>query len=71
MKVPEAHVCATCGAHYPGETMAPGVCRICADERQYVPPGGQRWLSLRELVSSRSNRIEEVEPELFGVGVEI
>src|SRR5690606_1196721 len=28
------HVCATCGAHYPGDAPAPTVCRICADERQ-------------------------------------
>lgn len=70
MTVLEAHVCAACGAHYPGDVAAPDVCRICTDERQYVPPRGQRWLRLTDLVSSRSNRIEEVEPHLFGVGVE-
>lgn len=64
------HVCATCGAHYPGDAPAPTVCRICADERQYVPASGQRWLSLAELASSHTNRIEEVEPDLFGLGVE-
>lgn len=70
MNVPEARVCATCGAHYPGGEPAPSTCRICADERQYVPGSGQRWLSLTDLFSSHANRIEEVEPGLIGVGVE-
>ncbi|HEX7040688.1 MAG TPA: hypothetical protein VF202_11265 [Trueperaceae bacterium] len=65
-----AHVCATCGAHYPGDAPRPDTCRICADERQYVPTGGQRWLSLASLAEDHVNRIEEVEPDLHGVGVE-
>lgn len=65
-----AHVCATCGAHYPGDVPPPATCRICADERQYVLAEGQRWLSLSSLARDHANRIEEVEPDLYGVGVE-
>src|SRR5690606_8955236 len=65
-----AHVCATCGAHYPGDAPPPDTCRICGGERQYVPTGGQRWLSLASLAEDHVNRIEEVEPDLHGVGVE-
>ena len=42
-----AWVCATCGNHFPGPR--PGVCTVCADERQWLPPGGQRWTTLAEL----------------------
>jgi len=65
-----AHVCAACGAHYPGEAPPPAVCPICADERQYVPEEGQRWLRLADLLEDHANRIEEVEAGLYGVGVE-
>ncbi|RRJ86583.1 MBL fold metallo-hydrolase [Gulosibacter macacae] len=34
--------CATCGVERAGEL--PELCPICADERQYVPASGQRWL---------------------------
>ena len=39
-------VCATCGNHFPDPR--PGVCVVCADERQWLPPGGQRWTTLSE-----------------------
>jgi hypothetical protein len=43
-------ICATCGAQY-SQTIAgpPEGCKICLDERQFVPPSGQKWTSLREL----------------------
>lgn len=37
------YVCLTCGAHYPAGAEPPDPCRICADERQYVPVSGQAW----------------------------
>lgn len=70
MPHPNVHVCATCGAHYPGSDEPPDLCRICLDERQYVPESGQRWLAYGDLLSEHANRIEEVEPGLWGVGVE-
>ena len=36
-------ICATCGNHYPDQESPPEKCVICADERQWVPPSGQRW----------------------------
>lgn len=65
-----AHVCATCGAHLPGDSPPPTLCPICDEPRQYVPGDGQRWVSYDDLASSHTNRIEEVEPDLWGVGVE-
>jgi glyoxylase-like metal-dependent hydrolase (beta-lactamase superfamily II) len=42
---------------------------VCADERQWVPPGGQRWTSLAELAAAGHRAdVREVEPGLTGVG---
>lgn len=35
-----------------------------------MPPTGQRWLSYDELLSSHANRLSEVEPDLYGFGLE-
>ena len=48
-----------------------GVCVICADERQWVPAGGQKWATLEELAQAgRKVEIAELEPDLFGITVE-
>jgi hypothetical protein len=61
-------MCATCGVEHVEPT---GTCRICADERQWVPAAGQRWTSLRELrASGHTVRIAELEPDLLGLTVE-
>ncbi|WP_216896085.1 hydrolase [Nocardia alni] len=60
-------ICATCGVEHDA---AAETCRICADERQWVPAAGQLWSELRELAESgRRARVEEVEPDLFGLTV--
>jgi hypothetical protein len=60
--------CATCGVEH---AEAAGTCRICADERQWVPGDGQVWTSLRELrESGRRVKLAELEPDLYGVTVE-
>jgi glyoxylase-like metal-dependent hydrolase (beta-lactamase superfamily II) len=62
-------VCATCGNHFPGER--PEVCVVCADERQWVPPGGQRWTTLAELAAAgHRSDVREVEPGLTGIGAD-
>lgn len=63
-------VCATCGNHYP-DGPAPDLCAICADERQWVPPSGQRWTTLTELAAAgHRSRVREVERGLIGIGVD-
>jgi hypothetical protein len=43
-------ICKACGAQYPAPRAAPPHgCAVCLDERQFVPPAGQAWTSLREL----------------------
>jgi hypothetical protein len=61
-------VCQTCGVEH---AEASGVCVICADERQWVPAGGQGWSTLDELArAGRRVQIADVEPDLFGITVE-
>ena len=37
-----------CGNEYVADL--PDVCHICADDRQFIPPGGQRWTLLLSLI---------------------
>jgi hypothetical protein len=64
-------ICATCGNHYPEGDAPPAACVICADERQWVPPGGQRWTTPEELhTAGHRADVREVEPGLLGIGVD-
>src|SRR6201996_4409123 len=73
-----AWICATCGNHYPDTAEPPPSCVICSDERQWVPPSGQRWTTHEQLASEggeggrpgrRHCEVWEVEPGLLGIGV--
>jgi glyoxylase-like metal-dependent hydrolase (beta-lactamase superfamily II) len=62
------YICATCGVQH-GETEAPPAhCPICEDDRQYIGKDGQRWTTLEVLQKDHHNRIEEVAPNLTGIG---
>jgi glyoxylase-like metal-dependent hydrolase (beta-lactamase superfamily II) len=64
-------ICETCGNHFPDSESAPGACVICADERQWVPPSGQRWTTLADLsAAGHRGDVREVEPGLIGIGVD-
>lgn len=64
-----AVICATCGHHYT-DVDVPQICAVCADERQWVPPSGQRWTTLAELAAAgHASDIREIEPGLLGIGV--
>ncbi len=73
-----AWICATCGNHYPDSEHPPASCKICSDERQWVPPSGQRWTTHDELAAApgpgdragqRHSEFWEVEPGLTGFRV--
>ncbi len=65
----ETWICATCGNHFPDPR--PDVCVVCADERQWVPPGGQQWTTLAGLAAAgHRSVVREVEPGLTGIGAE-
>ncbi|MEV4532985.1 MBL fold metallo-hydrolase [Asanoa sp. NPDC049518] len=63
-------ICRTCGVQRATDADRT-VCPICADERQYVGWGGQRWVSITELHAEGFRGVVRQEtPGLWGVGVE-
>jgi hypothetical protein len=64
-------ICPTCGAHHPPGPAPPAACAICEDERQWVPPGGQRWTTLGQLAAAGTRtQTREVDPGLIGIAVD-
>ena len=62
------YICATCGVQHGESEAQPEHCPICEDERQYIGKDGQRWTTISELQRNHHNRIEEVDPNLTGIG---
>ncbi|WP_231577935.1 MBL fold metallo-hydrolase [Thermorudis peleae] len=71
----EAPVCVTCGTQYPPAS-APATCPVCTDERQYIPPEGQRWTCLAAMQGQYQNRFTTLATQIteimtepaFGIG---
>ena len=60
-----AWICRTCANQHPPTGAPPDRCRICEDDRQYVPATGQQWTSLEELAAEGSRtQWRGVEPGL-------
>ena len=62
-----SYICVTCGTRYPISSEPPRSCPICQDERQYVGPLGQRWVSLDELQKTHRNVFFEEGDKLWGI----
>jgi hypothetical protein len=61
-------ICRTCAVEH---AEAISTCRICADERQWVPVDGQHWVTLKELgASGQRVELDELEPDLFALHAE-
>jgi hypothetical protein len=60
-------ICSTCGTSYPDTLVPPSDCRICRDERQFVPPGGQVWTTREKLASGHVNAWRLLETGLFEI----
>ena len=48
-------LCTACGTSYPDGAGPPAECRICTDERQFVPAGGQGWTTREALAGQHRN----------------
>jgi glyoxylase-like metal-dependent hydrolase (beta-lactamase superfamily II) len=65
-------ICRTCAVEHAEQVP---VCKICADERQWVPATGQAWTTLDELAAEgRKVEVVDLEPDLValdchGVGI--
>jgi hypothetical protein len=60
-------ICSTCGTSYPDAAEPPPRCRICDDERQFVPPAGQVWTTPERLGGGHVNAWRQLEPDLFEI----
>jgi hypothetical protein len=65
-----AFICAACGTSFPPNDHdgPPSRCPICEDERQFVPPGGQRWTTGEALARTHANSFRQHARELIAIG---
>jgi hypothetical protein len=63
-----AFICTACGMQYAPSEAPPAECRVCGDERQFTPPGGQSWTTLEQLAARHLNGFRQHEPGLIGIG---
>ncbi len=61
-------ICTTCGTQYAESVDPPAQCPICDDERQYLGPGGQQWITLEKLRRTHRNSFRKKEEGLYGIG---
>jgi len=64
-----AFFCATCGAQFTPSDAPPDNCPICDDQRQYVPPSGQAWISEPDLAAAHRTEIRR-DGAYDGVGMD-
>ncbi|MET0652302.1 MAG: MBL fold metallo-hydrolase [Hyphomicrobiaceae bacterium] len=62
-----AFICTACGMQYPPSATPPEQCRVCEEERQFTPPGGQSWTTLEQLSAGHLNGFHQHEPGLIGI----
>lgn len=60
-------ICTACGTSYQQQQPALTQCRICQDERQFVPPGGQQWIDQSALRASHQNQWQQLAPGLLSL----
>lgn len=61
------YICVTCGQQYAESDEPPRSCAICEDERQYVNPRGQSWVTLEQLAREHRNELSAFEPRLTAI----
>jgi hypothetical protein len=64
----DAFICTTCGTQYAPTAKPPDACAICDEERQFVPPSGQVWTTLKRLERSHMPTFRD-EAGLIGIGM--
>lgn len=60
-------LCKACGTSYDETEGQIKQCRICLDERQYVPVSGQQWVELPTLQATHHNEWQQHEADLFSL----
>lgn len=60
-------LCKACGTSYDCGQGQVERCKICEDERQYVPVSGQEWINFEQLTRSHTNKWRQHTPQLFSL----
>ena len=60
-------VCKTCGTSYEITGTHLKRCKICTDERQYVPATGQKWVDFDALCASHTNKWKQHDSSLLTI----
>jgi len=63
-------ICVACGVQRADSPMPPEHCAVCEDERQYIPLGGQKWTTLKEMQTTHRNQLDVEGPELISISTE-
>jgi len=63
------NMCVTCGTQYPQDEPLPLLCPICNDDRQYINPNGQTWVSADELDKTHKVKITEINEHLYSLKI--
>ncbi|MEZ3500685.1 MBL fold metallo-hydrolase [Pantoea sp. KPR_PJ] len=58
-------ICATCGTAYADPL--PQRCKICEDERQWVPASGQQWTDFASVTDCHQNKWQRLEEDLLSI----
>ncbi|EKC6209748.1 MBL fold metallo-hydrolase [Cronobacter sakazakii] len=60
-------LCNACGTSYQVDNARPQRCKICDDERQFVPVTGQQWVARDALLATHSNKWKQHTPDIFSI----
>lgn len=60
-------LCKACGTSYDNGHSTIERCKICDDERQYIPVSGQAWIDFDALIASHTNKWQQHTPQLFSL----
>jgi|SRR5690625_45445 len=61
-------LCATCGTQYPLDFDL-DLCKICAEERQYIPEEGQIWTTHQSLQKTHTTSIRQIRENLYSIHI--
>lgn len=62
-------ICNACGTQYDSDEIKEGHCKICYDDRQYIPEKGQSWTTHKELLNSRSLQIKAISSRIYEITI--
>ena len=62
-------LCSACGTQYNVDEIQNEHCRICDDDRQYVPESGQHWLTPGEVRKDHAVQVKPVTDNLFSLAI--